>query len=58
MTDRHQIAHAALAGVYSTLASVLALEAAFGHALCALAASLIYAIMARDPGRHPPSGPT
>jgi hypothetical protein len=53
MFDRHHLAHAALAAVYATSAVILTLEGAVAHAICALAAALIYAVLCRrPPDRH------
>jgi hypothetical protein len=42
MLDRHRLAHAGLGAVYAVTAVILTLEGAPAHAICALAAALIY----------------
>jgi hypothetical protein len=49
MSSNHRYAHAALAIIYGGSAAILALESAFAHAACALAAAAIYAAMCHRP---------
>jgi hypothetical protein len=52
MLDRHNLAHTALTAVYIATALILTIEGTYAHAICALAAAVIYAFLSRRPRNH------
>ncbi len=47
---QHRNAHAVLACAYAAMMVILALEAAYAHAACALVVALVYAALSGPPG--------
>jgi hypothetical protein len=55
MLNRHRLAHAGLAAISAATTAILIAEGAIAHAICALAATLIYAALCCRSSDHHPS---